>query len=248
MGFKKEDAEASVKHVGDDPEQCMVWIVSTLEERQFTEQLNQASIQSEQSKRDEEKRVKKQEREALAHAKAFTALFPTVSMQFHVVPSIVTVTLTLFTLLLPPQSFMLSSDSSASRLKQTLDSTIGQVDAKSYLREILTKLLKLEGQAIRWYKQAAKSYMLELAARLESALGSHDVVSCCACVSANDVRSSEACCAFVRALFEEERTLTKALFEMPSNHGGVPLVFLQSDEAMQFSLEDDGFEVLEDVS
>ncbi|RLN87517.1 hypothetical protein BBJ28_00012559 [Nothophytophthora sp. Chile5] len=247
MGFAKEDAEASVKHVGDDPEQCMVWIVSTLEERQFTEQLNQASIQSEQSKRDEEKRVKKQERETLAHAKAFTSLFPTVSMQLHVVTSIATVTLTLFTLLLPPQSFMLGSDSSASRLRQTLDS-IGQVDAKSYLREILTKLLKLEGQAIHWYKQAAKSYMLELAARLESALGSHDVVSCCACVSANDARSSETCCAFVRALFEEERTLTKALFEMPSNHGGVPLVFLQSDETMQFSLEDDGFEVLEDVS
>ncbi|EEY53340.1 uncharacterized protein PITG_06985 [Phytophthora infestans T30-4] len=77
MGFTQEDAEASVKEIGDDPDACMVWIISKIEERQFTADLNQASIQSEQSKRDEEKRVKKLEKEILSNAEKFMALFPT---------------------------------------------------------------------------------------------------------------------------------------------------------------------------
>ncbi|OWZ17703.1 hypothetical protein PHMEG_0008321 [Phytophthora megakarya] len=79
MGFTREDAEASVKEFGDDPDACMVWIVSRIEERNFTEDLNRASIQSEQSKRDEEKRKKKREKETQAQAEKFMALFPTVS-------------------------------------------------------------------------------------------------------------------------------------------------------------------------
>ncbi|KAF4324004.1 hypothetical protein BBO99_00002517 [Phytophthora kernoviae] len=218
MGFTKEDAEASVKELGDnDPDACMVWIISKIEERQFNDDINRASIQSEQSKRDEEKRVKKQEKETLTHAKAFVKLFPT--------------------------SYILSPESSASRLKRTLDSATGHVDAETYLREILAKLLKLEGQAIKWYKVAAKSYMLELATRLETSLGTHDVLTCCARVSAGTASSTS--CAFVQTLVQEQKALSKALFEMPSNQGGVPVVFLECDEAMQFSLDDDGFEVVD---
>ncbi|KAI9907158.1 hypothetical protein PsorP6_016179 [Peronosclerospora sorghi] len=73
MGFLKEDAEASVKEIGDDPHACILWIISKIEERQFNENLNRASIQSEQSKLDEEKRVKK-----LAQTEKFIAVFPTV--------------------------------------------------------------------------------------------------------------------------------------------------------------------------
>lgn len=83
MGFKKEDAEASVKEIGDDPDACMVWIISKIEERQFYEDLNRASIQSERSKYDEEKRVEKLEKEKLARANKFMDLFTTVSIGFH---------------------------------------------------------------------------------------------------------------------------------------------------------------------
>ncbi|POM71211.1 hypothetical protein PHPALM_12244 [Phytophthora palmivora] len=79
MGFTQEDAEASVKEIGDDPDACMVWIISKIEERNFNEDLNRASIQSEQSKRDEEKRMKKREEETLVHTEKFMTLFPTVS-------------------------------------------------------------------------------------------------------------------------------------------------------------------------
>ena len=83
MGFRKEDAEASVKEIGDHLDACMVWIISKIEERQFNEDLNQASIQSEQSKHDEKKRVEKMETERLVHAKKFMAVFPTVSIVSH---------------------------------------------------------------------------------------------------------------------------------------------------------------------
>ena len=83
MGFKKEDAEASVKEIGDDLDACMLWIISKIEERQFYEDLNRASIQSERSKHDEEKRVKNLEKEKLAQADKFMAIFPTVSIVSH---------------------------------------------------------------------------------------------------------------------------------------------------------------------
>lgn len=214
MGFQKADAEASVAQNGFDAEKCMLWLISRFEERQFTDDLNRASIQSEQSKRDEEKRVKRQEKEAIAHAEGFLTLFPT--------------------------SYVLSPESPATRLKKTLDAAIDQVK-ETYLREVLGELLKLESQAIRWYKTSAKSYMLELATRLESALGTHDLVACCAKVAATNAAS----CAFVETVVKEEKALKKALFDMPENQGGVPMAFLQCDEAMQFSLDDDGFEMVD---
>ncbi|KAG6974734.1 hypothetical protein JG688_00002918 [Phytophthora aleatoria] len=219
MGFTQEDAEASVKEVGDDPDECMLWIISKIEERQFTEDLNQASIQSEQSKRDEEKRVKKKEKETIAHAEKFMALFPT--------------------------SYMICSESTASNLKNFLQSTIDQVDGEAYIREVFSKLLNLEGKSIRWYKEASRSYMLELAGRLDTELGAHDVSECCARVSANDANSPDGSCAFIRKVLEEVKALTTALFEMPTNQGGVPPVFLECDETTKFDLEDDGFEVIE---
>ncbi|KAG2863544.1 hypothetical protein PC129_g5048 [Phytophthora cactorum] len=219
MGFTQEDAEASVKEVGNDPDECMLWIISKIEERQFTEDLNQASIQSEQSKRDEEKRVKKKEKETIAHAEKFMALFPT--------------------------SYMICSESTASNLKNFLQSTIDQVDGEAYIREVFSKLLSLEGKSIRWYKEASRSYMLELAGRLDTELGAHDVSECCARVSANDANSPDGSCAFIRKVLEEVKALTTALFEMPTNQGGVPPVFLECDETTKFDLEDDGFEVIE---
>lgn len=57
----------------------MIWIISKIEERQFTRDLNEASIQSEQAKRDEEKRAKKLKMETLVHAEKFMSLFPSVS-------------------------------------------------------------------------------------------------------------------------------------------------------------------------
>ena len=59
MGFKREDAVASVAKCGDDSEACMVWIVSHLEEQKFVSDLNRASIESELAKREEEKQLKK---------------------------------------------------------------------------------------------------------------------------------------------------------------------------------------------
>ncbi|GLD92671.1 hypothetical protein PINS_up001250 [Pythium insidiosum] len=222
MGFKREDAEASVGACGHDVEKCMVWIVSHLEEKQFLSDLNQASIESELSKRAEETQQKKQESETLKQATAFTSLFPT--------------------------SYVLSGDSEAPQLKRLLSSTIGCISAETLMRTTLTRLLKLEAQAIRWYKEASRCYMLQLARRLEAAMDSHDVVSCCAQWMASDAASRSSCCAFVQTLCSEEQALTTALFHMPENHGGVPLEFLRADESMQFSLEDDGFEVLDDVT
>lgn len=79
-GFTAEDAQASVDACGHDQEKCMVWIISLMEEREFTKQLNMASIESEQSKRNEEKELKKIESETLKKATAFASLFPTVRL------------------------------------------------------------------------------------------------------------------------------------------------------------------------
>ncbi|CAH0480372.1 unnamed protein product [Peronospora belbahrii] len=193
MGFKKEDAEASVKEIGDDPDACMVWIISKIEERQFNEDLNRASIQSERSKHDEEKRVKKLEREKLAGAEKFMVVFPT--------------------------SYIVCTESTAPRMKKLLQSTIDQVDGKSYLRKVLSELMRLEGKSIRWYKEASRSYMLKLAECLDAALETHDVMTCCARTSAKDISSPNGC-KFVQKVFEEVKALKTALFEMPTNQGG----------------------------
>lgn len=140
---------------------------------------------------------------------------------------------------------MLSPDSSATKLKEMLSDAIGDVNPDSFLRMVLTKLLKLEAQAIRWYKSASKCYLLQLAERLEASFGGHDVLACCSKVDAKDVAPRSSSCAFIKTLQDEERSLSKALFDMPENHGGVPLAFLKADKDMQFSLDDDGFEVVE---
>lgn len=80
MGFTREDAEASALACGHNLDACMVWIVSHMEEKQYLHDLNQASIESELSKRAEEKELKVQEHETLKRAKAFTALFTTVRL------------------------------------------------------------------------------------------------------------------------------------------------------------------------
>lgn len=247
MGFTKEEAELSIVNCGDDLERCMVWIVSHREEIQFNEDLNQASIASEKSKRDEEQRSKKEESETLRNAKEFTRVFTTVSgggvMLTGVSRRSTTNLLTGTLLPVLLQSFILSEDSSATQFKAMLDSKIGDVSAECFLREILTKLLKLESEAIRWYKQAARAYMLQLAERLEAALDAHDVVSCCSQVPGGG--ASSASCAFIRLLVEEEHALKHMLFSMPEIHGGVPVPFLEADETMHFSLDDDGFEVVD---
>lgn len=149
---------------------------------------------------------------------------------------------------------MLSSESDATQFKKMLADAIGEVDPDSFLRVVLTKLLKLEAQAIRWYKDASKCYLLQLAQRLEVSFDDHDVVVCCSKLAATAGASLSppvGGCAFLQALHEEEQSLSKALFDMPENHGGVPLVFLNADKDKdtQFSLDDDGFEVLEaDIS
>lgn len=143
---------------------------------------------------------------------------------------------------------MLSSESDATLFKKMLADAIGEVDPDTFLRVVLTKLLKLEAQAIRWYKDASKCYLLQLAQRLEASFEGHDVVLCCSKLPATSDSSSSpdaGGCAFLQTLHEEERSLSKALFDMPENHGGVPLAFLKADKDMQFSLDDDGFEVLE---
>jgi hypothetical protein len=136
---------------------------------------------------------------------------------------------------------MLSADSSAIKLKAMLSDAIGDVDPDSLLRVALTKFLKLDAQAIKWYKESYNCYLLQVAERLEASFGAHDVLQCCSKIS-NAATSS---CAFVATLHDEERHLSKALFDMPENHGGVPIVFLKADKDMQFSLDDDGFEVVE---
>lgn len=144
------------------------------------------------------------------------------------------------------QSFILSSESDATLFKKMLANAIGEVDPDSFLRVVLTKLLKLEAQAIRWYKDASKCYLLQLAQRLETSFEGHDVVLCCSKLPATvDSSSPGGGCKFLQTLHDEERSLSKALFDMPENHGGVPLAFLKADKDMQFSLDDDGFEVLE---
>lgn len=139
---------------------------------------------------------------------------------------------------------MVSPECTASHFKTFLQSTIDQVDGESYLREVLTELMKLEGKSIRWYKDASRSYMLELSGRLDTTLKTHDVMSCCSRAVASDVDSANGC-KFVRTLVQEVKALTSALFEMPTNQGGVPQVFLECDETTKFDLEDDGFEVVE---
>jgi hypothetical protein len=78
MGFKQEDAELSVQACGQDPDKCMLWLVSYREEQQFMNDLNQASIESENQRRLDAEQQNKQELETLRQATAFASLFPTV--------------------------------------------------------------------------------------------------------------------------------------------------------------------------
>lgn len=87
MGFSREDANASVTACGHNPDACMIWIVSHMEEKQFLEDLNKASIQSELSKQAEAKELKEQEKETFKKAKEFTALFTTVRPSSPVFPA-----------------------------------------------------------------------------------------------------------------------------------------------------------------
>lgn len=223
MGFRREDAEASVLACGHDPDACMVWIVSHMEEKQFLRDLNQASIQSELSKQQEAKHMKKQESEILRNATAFTSLFPT--------------------------SVILSSASTAQSIKHLAGRTIGHVGPQSWMRVLLTDLFTLEAKAMKWYKDACKCYLLQLADRLEQAVQGHEMLQCCAKLSEGSRRApefmDEALCAFLKCLEQEKAQLTKVLFDMPENQGGVPIAFLEADEATKFDLEEDGFEVID---
>jgi hypothetical protein len=123
-------------------------------------------------------------------------------------------------------------------LKDKAENQIVHFDADCVTRVEFTKLLKLETQAVKWYNEAPKCYMLDLASRLDSLIQSHEVKKeCC------DVQSST--CDLALFLKGEVQKLNDALFAMPENKGGVPLAFLHADEAMRFSLDDDGFEVVE---
>ncbi|TYZ60596.1 hypothetical protein PybrP1_004540 [[Pythium] brassicae (nom. inval.)] len=221
MGFTRDDANASVAACGHDVDACMVWIVSHIEDRRFQEDLNQASIQSELSKRAEEKEHKQREQETMKKAKEFTALFST--------------------------SYMLSDESTAALVKEMLSGAIGDAPPDSFLRVVFTKLLHLEAQAIKWYKDASRCYFLQLAERLETRFAGHDAARCCAAVLEGDGAGAVASrgCAFLQLLCDEERQLTKVLFIPSENHGGVPLEFLKANKDLHFSLDDDGFEVLE---
>lgn len=134
---------------------------------------------------------------------------------------------------------MLSAESTAALVKEMLSGTIGDTHPDSLLRVVFTKLLQLEAQAIKWYKDASRCYFLQLAERLETRFAGHDVAQCCGAAVASHG------CAFVQLLLDEERQLTKVLFIQSENHGGVPPELLKANEDMHFSLDDDGFEVLE---
>ncbi len=115
------------------------------------------------------------------------------------------------------------------------------------MRVLLASILKLESQAIKWYKDASKCYMLVMAQHLEESLKEHKF-SACDCAKACDLKNIDSLsCKAVKMLHEEENELKKHLFCMPENHGGVPLAFLKSDANMHFSLDDDGFEVIEET-
>ncbi|KAL0591320.1 hypothetical protein ABG067_001351 [Albugo candida] len=214
MGFDKTDAVASIAACGDDPEKCMVWIAAQLEEKQFISDLNQASIQSELSKQKEAASLKHKEKELYKKARVFTSLFP--------------------------NSYILS-DRESNTLKEVIDEQIGRTDSECLLRTTLTRLLKLEAQAIKWYKVAARCYLLRIAENLEGIYiaESHSVFECCG------KATSLSACTFVKSIQTEVELLQNHLFNMPKIHGGVPMAFLEADESTKFNLEDDGFEVID---
>ncbi|CAK4302478.1 unnamed protein product [Aphanomyces euteiches] len=217
MGFSKADAALSCEKCGvDNIDANMIWLISYIEERKFQADMNKAQIESELQKQNEDSQHKQKEAEVLQTAKSLRDLFP--------------------------ESVVFDPATKVPNLVHLIDFTLVNVDPSSQLRQLVIDLLKLETSARKWYKRPAECYVIKLVERINSVLKSHAVATCCATV-ADDATTPSKSCALLKLLQDEASAFKTHLYAMPSNQGGVPLAFLEADDAYHFSLADDGFEV-----
>jgi len=114
------------------------------------------------------------------------------------------------------------------------------VSADNKLRCHIVEFMQLELKAVKWYGKPAKCYMTKMVQRMGNELQAHDVLGCC--INGASLSSS---CSLIEFMTNEKNQLIKHMYGMPSNHGGIPVAFLEADDSMHFSLDDDGFEVVE---
>ncbi|KAG9410617.1 hypothetical protein AC1031_022105 [Aphanomyces cochlioides] len=219
MGFSKADAALSCEKCGvDNIDANMIWLISYIEERKFQADMNKAQIESELQKQNEDSQHKQKEAEVLQTAKSLRDLFP--------------------------ESVVFDPATKVPNLVHLIDFTLVNVDPSSQLRQLVIDLLKLETSARKWYKRPAECYVIKLVQRINTVLKSHAVATCCAtATAADDATTPSKPCALLKLLQDEASAFKTHLYAMPSNQGGVPLAFLEADDAYHFSLADDGFEV-----
>lgn len=105
----------------------------------------------------------------------------------------------------------------------------------SSFRTTVLKYLELEKKAMKWYGRPAQCYAQKVSMALEQLVASHP--SPCACWNVSS-------CEVGTFLLAECEQLSQHLYAMPENQGGVPLAFLKADEDAQYTVDDDGFEIL----
>ncbi|OQR81581.1 hypothetical protein THRCLA_11603 [Thraustotheca clavata] len=137
------------------------------------------------------------------------------------------------------QSLVFIEASNVGTLQNFLDSEMTTVSADNKLRQHFVELFTLETKAKKWYGKPAECYIVQLLKSIESTLEQHDLKKC-TCL--NTVQDN---CGLVKAVAKEIADLKHHMFDMPTNCGGIPEAFIKADESLHFSLEDDGFEVIE---
>ncbi|EQC29393.1 hypothetical protein SDRG_12856 [Saprolegnia diclina VS20] len=215
MGFKRDDAILSYEKTGSGTaDQCMLWLVTYLEERKFLADLNKAQIASELQKRTDDSQLKEKAQEELRATTTLRSLFP--------------------------ESVVFATTSPLEAFQRFIDDDLTRVCAENQLRTLVAELLTLEGKAKKWFGRPAECYVAQLFETLTPILTAHAPRTCCCHATA-----ALASCALVDSVATEIAALKRHLYAMPSNTGGIPEAFLKADESLRYTLDDDGFEVLD---
>ncbi|KDO34389.1 hypothetical protein SPRG_01525 [Saprolegnia parasitica CBS 223.65] len=215
MGFKRDDAILSYEKTGSGTvDQCMLWLVSYIEERKFLEDLNKAQIASELQKRTDDSQLKEKAQEELRATTTLRSLFP--------------------------ESVVFAATSQLEAFQRFIEDDLTRVCAENQLRTLVAELLTLEVKAKRWFGRPAECYVVQLFETLTPILTAHAPRACCCHLAA-----TTSSCALVAGVAAEIAALKHHLYAMPSNTGGIPEAFLQADESLRYTLDDDGFEVLD---
>ena len=104
---------------------------------------------------------------------------------------------------------------------------------QSYLsfttRLSIVNLLLLESQALKFWGEISVKYLQDLCKRLDNDLCTHETSNFEIYITVAD---------------KEAKSLQNILYLLPSDGGQIPMAFRNVNEKNNFSIDDDGFEVL----